>query len=214
MKKVITFVAVAIAAISGGTSFAQANSTGNIIIDPYYGYPNFGKAFYQSIEDADDTQDFKATGVGPMGLRAEYMIADRIGVGVDVIYNSNNISYTSLDSVYNSATGAWTEERKEYERKMNRVRVQARFNYHFEVSNPDLDAYFGIGAGTNNRFRKYYENGVEIDDNYDGTGSLTLIPVSFRLCTGMRYYFSENIGMNAEIGLGGPLISAGLSIRL
>lgn len=213
MKRVITIIAAIAVVATGTTSFAQANSTGNIIVDPYYGFPNLGKSFYQSIERADDTQNFKAKGLGPMGLRAEYMVADRIGVGVDFIYNSNTISYTATDSVYNNSTSTWSTERKEYERVMNRIRVQARFNFHFNVSNPDLDAYFGVGAGTNNRYRKYYEEGKEVTDDFKGSGNLTLLPVSFRVCTGMRYYFSENIGVNAEIGLGGPLVSAGMSFR-
>lgn len=190
---------------------AQANSQGNFIFDAYYGAPNLGKKFYNAIEDANGTSNFKATGVGPMGLRGEYMVADRVGVGFDIIYNSNNITYTSIDSTYNGNTDTWTATSNEYKRTMNRVRIQARFNYHFDVSNPDLDAYMGIGAGSNARYRKFYQNGNEVLDEFKGSG--TLLPVSFRLCTGLRYYFSENVGVNAEIGLGGPLISAGLSVR-
>lgn len=191
---------------------AQALEQGNIILDGYYGAPNLGKSFWKSIETAAGTTNFKATGIGPLGLRGEYLVSDRIGVGFDVIYNSNNISYTTVDSVYNSGTNAYDKRTYNYERTMNRVRIQARFNYHFDVSNPNLDAYFGVGAGSNSRFRKFYENGVEIADDFSGSG-LGVIPVSFRLCTGLRYYFTENIGINGEIGLGGPMISAGLSVK-
>lgn len=213
MKRITTLLVAAATVVAGNLTLAQANEQGNIILDPYYGFPNLGKSFWNSIEKADGTNNFKATGVGPMGLRGEYMVSDRIGVGFDFIYNSNNISYTEIDSVYNSGTDSYTTQETDYKRTMNRVRVQARFNYHFDVSNPDLDAYFGVGAGTNNRFRKFYREGVEETDEFEGSGNLTLIPVSFRLCTGLRYYFTDNIGMNAEIGLGGPLISAGLSVR-
>jgi hypothetical protein len=40
-----------------------------------------------------------------------------------------------------------------------------------------------------------------------------LLPFSMRLCTGIRYYFSDNIGANMELGLGGPLVSLGLSLK-
>jgi len=95
---------------------------------------------------------------------------------------------------------------------MKRLRIHVRFNYHFDISNPNLDGYAGIGAGTNNRFRSAYENGVELDDT--GIGNQTLIPVSARICAGLRYYFTENLGLKLELGLGGPVISGGLSIRL
>lgn len=215
MKKFITLL-VAIVALSGTMKcLAQANYTGNIIIDPYYGFPNFGKSFASNFESSNSS-DFKVKGLGPLGLRAEYMVADRMGVGVDVIYNSYDLQYknTQTDSVYDGNTDTWTANstttNNEY--KMQRLRVQLRFNYHFEVSNPMLDAYFGVGAGSNNRYRKAYENGVEVNDETD-LGNFTLLPVSFRICTGMRYYFSQNIGINAELGLGGPFISAGISAR-
>lgn len=215
MKKIL-FIGALLAGsltISAGAN-AQALSQGSVVVDAYYGFPNLGKSFYKNLEDASNVEGYKATGVGPLGIRGEYMISDRIGLGVDLIYNSNRITYVQIDSTYNGNTDTYTVTRNESERLMQRLRVQARINFHFEVNNPDLDAYFGIGAGTNNRFRKYWENGVEVEDTYtSGASNLTLVPVSFRLCTGLRYYFTENIGVNMEIGLGGPLISGGLSMK-
>ena len=41
-----------------------------------------------------------------------------------------------------------------------------------------------------------------------------LIPVSARIALGMRYYFNNNIGINSELGIGGPMLSVGVSVRL
>jgi hypothetical protein len=202
MKKIVLSLLLL---VSASNLFSQAVSTGNFIFDAYYGAPNFGKSFFQTIEDAAGTQNFSATGIGPAGLRGEYMIGETFGLGFDVIYNSNNIKYNEVDSFNTNIINS-------YERTMNRLRVQMRFNFHFNVTNPNLDAYFGVAAGTNTRFRKYYVNGVE-SSNDTFTGSGTLIPFSLRVCTGMRYYFNQNFGLNAEIGLGGPLVSAGLSVK-
>lgn len=202
MKKIVLSLLML---VGSSSLFSQAVSTGNFIFDAYYGAPNFGKNFYQSIEDAAATQNFTASGIGPAGLRGEYMIGETFGLGFDVIYNSNNIKYNQVDSLNTTILNT-------YERTMNRLRVQFRFNFHFDVANPNLDTYFGVAAGTNTRFRKYYVNGVE-STNDSFTGSGTLIPFSMRVCTGMRYYFNQNIGLNAEIGLGGPLVSAGLSFK-
>lgn len=217
MKKVFTFLVAMATMTTGAFSFAQANATGNIIIDPYYGFPNVGSSLSKSFQQDNNTSGLKVNGIGPLGFRAEYMVADNVGVGLDVIYNSYsfNYNYATQDSVYDGNTNTWSSQTVETDRefKMQRLRVQARFNFHFNVNNPDLDAYFGVGAGTNNRFRSLTENGKKITDDVS-LNNFTLFPFSLRVCTGMRYYFTENIGVNAEIGLGGPLISAGLSLRL
>ena len=208
-KTLLTIVGTFALAMS---SFGQANTQGSIIIDPYYGYPNFGKSFFSILETT--TLNYKATGIGPCGLRAEYMISDKIGVGIDFIYNSNKTSYSDTATVYDSISQSYSNYMYSYERTMQRIRVHARINFHFDISNPNLDAYFGVGAGTNNRIRHYYQNGVEINDDLTSLLSkLTASPVTIRLCTGLRYYFTPNIGANLELGLGGPLISAGASFR-
>lgn len=211
MKQIIlTLVIVATSLIN--TAFSQANYAGSIVIDPYYGAPNFGKSFASNFESTSNS-NFKAKGLGPMGLRAEYMLADRFGIGFDFIYNNYDLTYDQIDSTYNGTTDTWTAVKTQNEYKMQRIRAHLRFNYHFEVSNPMLDSYFGIGAGTNNRFRKSYENGILVDNSDGDFDGFTLLPFSLRVCAGIRYYFAQNIGMNAEIGLGGPLVSAGLSLR-
>lgn len=215
MKKMLTLFAAVLIIGCGMKSHAQANYTGNIIIDPYYGFPNFGKSFADNFE-TETSSNLKVKGLGPLGLRGEYMVADKMGIGFDFIYNSYELRYNDVrtDSIYDGNTNSWTTQttNTDNEYKMQRVRLHLRINYHFELSNPSLDAYLGIGAGTNNRYRKAYENGVEVNDDTD-LGNFTLLRYSFRICTGFRYYFSQNIGINTEIGLGGPLVSAGLSVR-
>ena len=210
-KSLIVALSAVLISFSSG---AQALMQGNFVVDTYYGFPNFGRSFSQSVEDANTGgNNFKAGGIGPAGLRLEYMIADRVGIGADVIYNSNIIKFSAVDSTYNGTTDTWSTQTNEYEYIMQRVRAQVRLNYHFDIASPDFDSYIGVGAGTNNRFRKTLENGVDISEN-DGLDNFTLLPFSMRIALGARYYFSQNIGVNMEIGLGGPVISAGLSVKL
>lgn len=212
MKKVIYLpvMVVVLSIITSISAFGQAARQGNIIIDPYYGGPNLGKAFLEAVEDENQgSTDFNARSIGPAGLRIEYMLGDRIGVGIDAIYNSRNISLTASDTVYDG-NGDPQIETNQYEYDMKRLRLHLRFNYHFDISNPQLDGYLGLGAGTNNRFRTTYVNGVEEEDDL---GDLVLIPFTMRVCVGTRYYFTDNIGINAELGIGGPIISGGLSFK-
>jgi hypothetical protein len=198
MKKITLLICgISLFSFAGVNSVhAQAVEQGTVIIDPYYGFPNLGKSFAEDISSSDVT----VTGVGPAGMRVEYLIADRFGIGVDFIYNSFTGTYsdTSNGSVY------------DYEATMARTRVHLRFNYHLKASSEDLDLYIGMGAGTNGRTWSYTTNDpAGSDENTSGT----LLPFSARLAFGMRYYFTDNIGINSEIAIGGPLMSAGLSIK-
>ncbi len=207
MKKKL-FIAMAALFLTGGVAQAQANEQGNVIIDPYYGFPNLGKSLAdQASEGLTGT---KVTGYGPAGIRIEYMLGDQFGLGVDAIFNGFGVEGTATDTTGIDGMGNPITTTRSARATMNRYRIQARFNYHFDVSSPDLDVYMGIGAGTNLRVYKYYEDDVEQDDQ---TLSGSLIPFSMRFAAGMRYYFTDNIGLNAEIGLGGPIASAGLSFR-
>ena len=187
-------------------SIGQIAQEGRVFIDAYYGAPNFGKTFSKSISLKNLTIANNIESLGPLGVRMEYMLANQIGLGLDVIYNSFGFDFKydslSLDgNLFKTYEGSATVER---------LRIQARFNYHFKVSNPKLDAYFGIGAGSNTRFWSFNvpNNSFNLD-RISGSGAF--IPVSFRLSSGFRYFFTENFGLNMEIGLGGPLISGGLS---
>lgn len=202
MKKVKLSIVASLAILLTSFSFSQGVEKGNVIIDPYYGGPNFGKKFAESFDLKDGAS---VSGIGPCGLRFEYMVADKFGLGFDFIYNSFSVKGTA-DSLRTDGTVYQTYDVKA---TAARYRFQARFNYHF-VQEDNVDAYVGFGAGTNIRV-----GSVKTDfPNYDDEAvSGALIPVSFRIALGMRYYFTNNIGINAEIGLGGPVMSAGLSFK-
>lgn len=206
MKRIFT-----IAFLLMGTLFLAANANaqavqrGNVNIDAYYGFPNFGKTLTKNISDNNETVG-KVRGLGPLGVRAEYMLADKFGLGIDFIYNSlsSDITYDSLNNdqtLYRTYHGTAS---------MQRIRVQLRFNYHF-VSTEKLDVYTGIGAGTNTRIWKVKSTDPGYKFNSIATG--TLLPMSMRLAVGMRYFFIPNLGVNAEIGIGGPLVSVGISAK-
>lgn len=182
---------------------------GNFILDPYYGAPNFGKSLLKNITfNNQNINSTGAGGLGPMGVRAEYMLADKFGLGIDFIFNSTKLGLT-YDSLYSDNT---LYRRYQGELAMKRIRVQLRFNYHF-ISTNKMDAYVGIGAGSNTRIWSV----TNTDPNYQfekGKVKGTLLPFSMRAAVGLRYYFIPNLGLNAEIGIGGPLVSAGVSVKI
>ncbi len=201
MKKKIAVLIGMFALTFGFRANAQAVSEGNFIIDPYYGFPNLAASFI----DVSDIEDVNKVGIGPAGLRAEFMLADKFGLGIDLIYNSLNVN-GQIDSLNPDGSVYESYDSKIF---MRRFRPQVRMNYHFVATN-ELDVYTGVGVGLN--FRQL---GVTTDyPNYDDASvSGALIPVSMRLALGMRYYFTENIGANLELGIGGPILSTGLSLK-
>jgi outer membrane protein W len=84
------------------------------------------------------------------------------------------------------------------------------FNYHFLESNDNLDAYFMVGAGYGNRSFTFSST----DPNYTEASVKSIIPVASRIGVGMRYFFTDNIGLNLAIGFGqGGLVNGGLSLK-
>lgn len=190
---------------------AQAVKKGNIIIDPYYGFPNFGNTLAGVVSDIINMNSSSSVTsepklFGPAGLRAEYMVADNFGLGIDFIYNNAGVEGT-IDSLNNN-----DEVVKTYDISgtAHRFRFQVRANYHF-IQDETFDAYVGFGAGTNLRSIRFNTDFPDFDLN-NATG--VIVPFSLRLALGSRYYFSENVGLNLELGLGGPVVSVGLSVKI
>jgi hypothetical protein len=80
---------------STGLLFAQNIKKGSLIIEPYLGGPNFGlflgKAVQKEIDKRTDNVYFSTdSGVGPNGIRGEYLIIDKFSIGFDYIYNEVN----------------------------------------------------------------------------------------------------------------------------
>mgnify|MGYP000029226369 CR=1 FL=1 len=84
-----------------------------------------------------------------------------------------------------------------------RFRFHVRANYHF-VQEDNFDAYVGFGAGSNTRSFGYTTD----FPNYSNEGFTgSLLPISARIALGTRYFFSDNIGLNLELGIGVQVIS-------
>lgn len=188
---------------------SQALYPGNIMLDAYLGAPNFGKILVTSGLGVD--QKISLNGLGPSGFRAEYLIDDNLGVGIDVMYNYVDYKYQKYDTAWFGDNALIQSDY--YHSVMERLRIQFRMNYHFEHANPRFDTYFGFGLGYNNR--SYYSTKNNIDNTKEFKDRISLIPfpISARICAGGRYYFSQYMGLVGEVGLGGPLISVGLAFK-
>ncbi|MCO4818179.1 MAG: outer membrane beta-barrel protein [Bacteroidetes bacterium] len=182
------------------TSLAQAQtySIGTTVIDVFAGGPNVSKVFVggaASINEGSET----LTGVLPIGLRAEYMVTEKFGIGLELSYASGKriYDYTQNDTAF-TITG-----------EHSKMRVLPTFNFHF-LDNETVDLYVALGVGLKDVSYVWSStNNNDIDDLDFPTGK-----ISSKLAIGTRIFFTDNIGANFAFGIGGPLVNGGLSIRI
>jgi hypothetical protein len=161
----------------------------SFIIDAFYGWPYLNGTLLKSISN-----NVTVKNTNHLGGKFEYMISDEVGLGGEFTYADAGINYQS------STNGNF------YKAGFSKLRILGRVNYHFQTSE-FLDLYLAMGVGYKKTI--FYDTG-----NSNNAQPFNLFPISVKLGVGLHYYFNETIGINAEVGLGGPLISAGLSIKL
>ena len=183
----------------------------NVTITPFFGFPNLLTAAIKNTYELTNQKKEQLTiqGIGPIGIRTEYFIIDQLAIGGEVSYASTTIEWKEKGTIKLPDS---TEVPYDYsfELKAPRIRTLVKLNYHFAV-NKHTDWYTGIGIGYNSTRVKLNTDAPYIKD-YDIL-SLYFLPLSMRINFGFNYYFTKNIGVNAEIGLGGPLGSVGLSAK-
>jgi len=196
MKKLFIVLAITAGVFASNQSKSQAVEQGKMLIDVYYGFPNLWTSVLKSAyADSPTAAGIKIGTLGPIGGRFEYLLSDKIGLGIDVQTASSSVSWT--DSTYN------------YKVSANRLRFCPRINVHFG-SNDKLDFYgaFGIGYKTSNL--KFTSNDPGFNE---ASGSISLTPITWRMAIGIRYFFTDNIGAGLEMGFGGVLATAGLAVK-
>ena len=133
--------------------------------------------------------------ISQVGGRAEYMLSDKVGMGLEVSHVKTVIE--------------WQENGNEYRLNNPRTRAMIRMNFHFVDSSDNIDGYIGIGTGY-----KHAKFEITSTDNLYNEEIPTFFPVAVRLAGGMRYFFTENIGFHVELELlGGGILHGGISAK-
>jgi hypothetical protein len=164
--------------------------TSDFLIEGYYGYPYLVGAILKANLDSTNTiKNFNLVGV-----RMEYLILKNFGVGLEYTYALVDFKYEHNSAIY---TGS-----------ISKQRFLGKAYFHILEDDAKTDAYITAGLGSTLSKIKSTEPKNNIDQN------ITLIPVSFRLGVGFRHFFNDYFGFNGEIGIGGPLIQAGLTFKM
>lgn len=195
-------------------AYSQAIQQGNMTFDAYYGFPNLWTSILKGVlANQGGISGVSASGIGPVGGKFEYMVSEKVGLGAEANFASTTLNYTEMDTIYNPSTSLWESKPNNYKTTYNRTRIMARMNIHFG-SSENFDGFFGIGAGYKTTSLKTVSSDPSTASSAD-LDRVNLVPVAFRIAIGGRYFFSENLGANFELGFfGGPILSAGLSLKL
>jgi len=188
---------------------AQAFFRGNFTATAYLGFPNIMRTGIEIYEEIPSGLNVDYSGIAPSGLRLMYMIGDDVSIGLDLIYTQASASYTKLDSSFFNSQ--WNYISNSYLISKQRFRPQFRFDLHLGSLNTNFDQYIGMAIGGNLRWRQFYINDELI--NTQPNVFDIVIPVSLRICYGFQYLINYNLALSSEIGLGGPILQAGLTYR-
>lgn len=179
----------------------QAVHRFNSITDTYYGFPNlYTFAFRIAQAGKVDALDLKGGSVGPTGVRTEFLLTDHFGIGVDSWFAQSNLNfnlYSSKDSVT-------------YHHHYSTTKFASilTFNAHYGKGDK-FEGYSSFGIGYSHRTFKFDSD----DPNFTHADVRSPIPIAMRFSTGMRYYINRFVGINAAFGIGGPLISVGMTAK-
>jgi hypothetical protein len=211
MKKIYLIVSAVVLVFTTNNANGQAFEEGTKVAALGIGFPNFAKTLLKTGETSNSnsssaTTNYKATGFGPLHARFEYGLTDKFGIGLSINYNTYGATWNQSTNSYNSNTGLYTPGYYSYAIKGSSINFLIRGNRHWDV-NDKVDIFSGFGLGYNSRTITY----TSTDPNYNNNSiDVALFPVGFEWTVGMRYYFTENIGMYIEGGYAKDILQAGI----
>jgi opacity protein-like surface antigen len=203
MKKIV--ISFTLLLFATGISQAQkekAMTKGENSVNVYYGY-SISRSVYTSIATSG-SENLKVSGLGPIGIMYEHMLSDVVGLGVEFGYTQTKVGW-QLDS-YEYSTGK--NVTYDYNYSFSTIRAMARANFHF-LKIRSFDMYGLVSMG----YRQTTLSYTTTDPFFTGGSYKSLIPFGIKPGLGMRYFFTENIGINLELALGTPALGGGLSVR-
>jgi hypothetical protein len=182
---------------------------GNLIIDCHLGIPILATTNLLKYDVPSST----ASNLKFIGLNGEYLITETIGFGLEYTRASFDFNFKSDSQIV-------------YNGNLDKTRVLAKFIYYNQNELKKVSTYYLFGAGckfltmTTNEPIKREEKfwfgdimmelmGVRHPKTHNPLSILT-----FKAAYGIRYFINNHLGVNVEFGLGGPLIQAGISVKI
>lgn len=190
---------------------------GSLFFTPNYSITQ--NLYYDTIDTLSFQTEQLSTDlkIKPILAKFSFKINERSSLGIQCIYNGYIASGMTVDSIWVESTQSYTVNRFQTKYVMNRFRVQLVYIRNFTHKNPRFESSFYTALGWSNKFRKYYENDKKADYTNTpfagGFGAEVNNPISIRLAYSVCINLSDRLGLHTEFGLGGPLLTIGLTTK-
>jgi opacity protein-like surface antigen len=137
----------------------------------------------------------------------DYQVNNWFSIGAAGSYQMMGVKVKNW-SYYDESDNLVTED---FKTSLNRLNVAVRPLFHYG-NMERFDMYSGLRIG----YTKWNVSTTSTDPNYDALKLVKGGHVAFQLVMfGLRAYVTDNIGLNCELGLGGPhYFAVGLNVRL
>ncbi|MDF2450292.1 MAG: hypothetical protein K0R26_2796 [Bacteroidota bacterium] len=204
MKKVtLLSIALVNAILFNTKALAQDESAfekGTVVVTAGVGFPDFyridQRARYTGNSGYNSTS---VKGFGPLIFKGDYGIikfnwGHTLGAGIVLGYNATTVNFAYTDYRWNNNTGYtyYTYNQKD---KHQTITVGARASYHF-FTKEKVDCYANVGLGYN--IRTYSRTTNDPNGGYGYAYGSSSAYTAFT--AGIRYYFTKNFGVYAELG--------------
>jgi len=185
----------------------------------YIGGPSLAKTLFKFSGSLKEKITYENTPL--FGGNVEAYVFNWLTVGAEFTYRHSDISYEITDSTlfqeFDEKLGLDLTDLTginplgKYTLDLQRLRILAKATAHVIPNAERSDLFVCLGLGYNGLNYKLTKDDQVIDFT-EKIPKLSL-PVAFRLSLGYSYYFIPNLGITGEIGVGGPLLTIGLSGR-
>lgn len=199
MKKILTllFVACTLA------SFGQ-NQQGESVVTVDVGYSLAGD-FIKNLIDLGDTEEDISTSLTPVIMIGfDHALTDVFSIGVQGAYQGIGADFVNT---YNDGSGVVKEN---VEATINRMNFAIRPNFHYG-GNEQLDLYSGMRIGIQTFSTSHNSKDPDFNALSDFDGARLSIGATL---FGVRYFITDNFGMNMELSVGTPYaVIGGLNFK-
>ncbi len=214
MKKIIFYLFIILPSIG----ISQSLEKEDFVIDIQMGIPNLSY-FRSTINgvnhflDPNSQMIEKHKSIGQFIINSEFFLTDKFGFTIGGNYGYYYDYKEFEETIYDGNTNTSSTVIYFAERILHRYRFYIGPNFHF-IRSDRLDTYLGLKGGIKSYKIKTKDN-LTPDLKYLGFENSTFeFPVGFRVCYGLRFFPTEHLAINTEFGLGGPLLSFGLTYKV
>ena len=181
---------------------AQIYPKGSINFSAGYGAVSYAGIFFNIVTKSLDLKNINRSLTGPVYLKGEYAVADNFTVGLNVNYSNTTATFT-IDSV--NFVG-------KYSGTLGLRSTSAILRANYTIPFAEDRAGFMIGAGLG--YRGLRASYADTDPRTPVDGGISIpLPITGELTLGLRYYFTENIGVYIESGITRSFFQGGITAR-